>query len=114
MLLIAVGYGKKINQDILKDIAGSNGHVLRFSDVAELIKNIDAIVADACGKNEIESYYRPVLYSYQFVTSTCSPPGGGATHRAFEFFDCPPVPKRCSKDSLDGQMPHPRAIFLGV
>ena len=62
--LIAVGYGINIKEDILKDIAGSNGHVELFDNIDELIKNIDAIVANACGKNKIESYYRPVLCSY--------------------------------------------------
>ena len=107
MLIITIGYGKNLNREILKNIAGSNGHVLLFKDVAELIKNIDAIVADACGKNKIESYYRPVLCSYQFVTSTCPPsrPRQPSGHLNFSI-----VPQ--FQNAV--QMPHPRAIFLGV
>ena len=52
VILIAIGYGKQINEDILKDISGSNGHVDLFDNADELIKNIDAVVSAACGKNK--------------------------------------------------------------
>ena len=58
--IIAAGYGKRIKEQVLKDIAGAKGHHLLFKNVDDLAKKVDVIVADACGKNKIEaSQYQP-------------------------------------------------------
>ena len=52
MEIIAVGIGREMNknEEVLKEIAGKNGHVVLVNDYDALAARVNEIVSKACSK----------------------------------------------------------------
>ena len=50
MVITAVGIGSKINETVLKEIAGENGNVVAVDHFDQLLEEISEIIKFACCK----------------------------------------------------------------
>ena len=48
--IVAVGYGRRVKEETLIEIAGDNGHHLKFDDIGSFLKQVELIVSQTCGE----------------------------------------------------------------